>query len=75
MSYFLKHVARLTWSVYLVKAEDAEAALMADSEYLGVFDEDLPEHFTDSDGVKTFGPFETKTDAKNDTSAWVEQEN
>jgi hypothetical protein len=67
MPWFIVQSERKTLTIYLVEAEDSEAAAqnVDKGEYLGYFDDETT-------GVNVVGPFETEEDALNDDSAYVD---
>ena len=67
MPWFIVQSERKTLTIYLVEAEDSEAAAqnVEDGDYLGYFDDETTD-------VNVVGPFETEEDALNDDSAYVD---
>jgi hypothetical protein len=66
MPWFIVQTERKTLTIYLVEAETPEVAAenVDDRDYIGYFD-------GQSTDMKVIGPFETKDDALDDTSAYV----
>ena len=88
MPFFIKTVKRFTETSYLVEAPNAEEAIGADGEYLGVCDNDiLADHLVpcSPEGdvlghmknnviaiVEVSDPYETEEAARESDDAWTE---
>jgi hypothetical protein len=67
MPWFIIQSERKTSTVYIIEAEDAEAATSekTESEYLGYFD-------GETTGVQVIGPFKSEDDALESDFAFVD---